>query len=321
MRKKIIIVAGDPNSINSEIIFKCWKKINHNIKKRIYLIGNYKLILSQFKKINAGISLIKVKNINSELLSNKLKIIDIPLNFKNPFNVSNKSASKFVLESLDKAHKLALDNNILGIINCPINKTLLNKEKFGVTEYLAAKCAVKKNSEAMLIKSSNFSVCPITTHIPIKDIAKKISSGLIINKVKTINLWFKKKLKKKPKICILGLNPHNGEMIKSSEERKIIVPSIKKLKKLNINIKGPYVADTFFIKEYKKFDVIVGMYHDQVLTPIKTLFKYNAINVTLGLKYLRVSPDHGVAKELIGKKKADATSLLDSITFINKFGK
>ena len=195
----------------------------------------------------------------------------------------------------------------------------MNKRFLGITEYLANKFSCKKN--AMLIYNKKLSVCPITTHIPIKDIAKKISSGLIINKVKTINLWFKKKLKKKPKICILGLNPHNGEIIKSSEERKIIVPSIKKLKKLNINIKGPYVADTFFIKEYKKFDVIVGMYHDQVLTPIKTLFKYNAINVTLGLKYLRVSPDHGVAKDLIGKKKADATSLLDSITFINKFGK
>ena len=94
------------------------------------------------------------------------------------------------------------------------------------------------------------------------------------------------------------------------------------LLKKKLKIDGPFSADTLFIKKnIKKFDVVVGMYHDQVLTPIKTLFKYNAINVTLGLKYLRVSPDHGVAKDLIGKKKADATSLLDSITFINKFGK
>ena len=90
---------------------------------------------------------------------------------------------------------------------------------------------------------------------------------------------------------------------------------------MGININGPLVSDTIFINDYKKFDVIVGMFHDQVLSPFKALFKFNAINITLGLKYLRVSPDHGVAKNIIGKNKADTTSLLQCINFINKFGK
>ena len=102
---------------------------------------------------------------------------------------------------------------------------------------------------------------------------------------------------------MLGLNPHNAELRKYSEEKKIIIPSIFKLKKKGIKINGPLVSDTIFINEYKKYDIIIGMFHDQVLAPFKTLFKFDAINITLGLKYLRVSPDHGIAKNLIKKKK------------------
>ena len=110
-----------------------------------------------------------------------------------------------------------------------------------------------------------------------------------------------KKLRKKPFIGLLGLNPHNGEMRSNSEE-KIILPCIEKLQNNGIKISGPLISDTLFIKDYKKFDIIVGMYHDQVLTPFKTLFNFDAINVTLGLKYLRASPDHGPAKNLVLKK-------------------
>ena len=93
------------------------------------------------------------------------------------------------------------------------------------------------------------------------------------------------------------------------------------MKKNKINITGPLVADTIFIKDYKKYDVIIGMFHDQVLIPFKTIYKFNAINITLGLKYLRVSPDHGVGEELIGKKISNAQSLINCINFIKKFGK
>ena len=206
------------------------------------------------------------------------------------------------------------------MINCPINKNTLNMKNIGVTEYLASKCKIKDNSEAMLIKSDKLTVCPITTHLDIKDISKKLTGSLIVNKIKTINQWYKKNKKLSPKIGVLGLNPHNAELRKNSEEIKHIIPSIKKLKSMKINVKGPLVSDSLFIDEYKNYDVIVGMYHDQVLIPIKTLYKYEAINVTLGLKYLRVSPDHGVASNIINKNKANPKSLINCIKFINKFG-
>ena len=150
---------------------------------------------------------------------------------------------------------------------------------------------------------------------------EKVNSNLIISKIKTINLCFKNIFKKKPKIAVLGLNPHNSEFKSNSEENKIILPAIKKLKRLKIKLDGPFAADTLFVNKYKNYDVVVGMFHDQVITPFKTLYKFNAINITLGLKYLRVSPDHGTAVDIVGKNKSNVNSLLDCINFINKYGK
>ena len=319
--KKIIILSGDPNSINSEIIFKSWKKIGKSLKKRIYLISNYKLIKNQFKKLGYSIEVQQVKSIDESSKNDSLKIINIDLIYKNPFKVSLSSNQKFVIKCLNLGHKLSLNKNISGIINCPINKNLLSKTKTGVTEFFASKCRVKNNSEVMLIWNRKLAVSPVTTHLDVKDISKKLNKQLITKKIINIDLWFKKKFKKKPKIAVLGLNPHNAEFRKNSEERRIIIPAIKKLKNLKIKVFGPFVADTLFINDFKNYNVIVGMFHDQVLAPFKSIFKFNAVNITLGLKYLRVSPDHGVAVDLVGKNKADETSLLQCIDVIKKFGK
>ena len=318
MSKKIIVFTGDPNSINSEIICKCWKKLNYNVRKKTYFISNINLLKSQFKKLKYNLTIAKVRSLKDKTNSNEIKVFDVKLNFKNPFKVKKNDASEFIKNSLNLMHKLGLDNNISGVINLPINKIHLNKKNIGVTEFLASKCKVKKNSEAMLIKSDNFSVSPISTHIDLKKVSKKINKDLIVKKTTTINKYLKILLKRKPKIGLLGLNPHNAELRKNSEERTIIIPSIKRLKKKGFNIKGPLIADTVFINDYKNFDVIIGMYHDQVLTPFKTLYKFDAVNITLGLKYVRVSPDHGTATNIIGKNKANITSTIKCFNLINK---
>ena len=171
----------------------------------------------------------------------------------------------------------------------------------------------------MLIYNNKLSVCPITTHIPLKDVSKKISTKLIVNKIITINEFYRKKLKKKPRFAVTGLNPHCESNFKNSEEDKKIKPPIIKTQKKNIKVKGPYSADTLFIKEnIKKFDVIIGMYHDQVLTPLKTLYKFNAINITLGLPFIRISPDHGPNNQMLGEKKSDPSSLKEALLFLKK---
>ena len=174
MKKKIIIVAGDPNSINSEIIYKSLKKINNNLKKKIFIISNFRLLKEQFKRLKYNLNLTKVKNLDEIIRGNSVKILDIKLKFNDPFNVSFKHSSNYVIESLELAHKYASEGQALGIINCAINKKLLKKEKIGVTEFLASKSRIKNNSEVMLIYNNKFAVSPITTHIDIKQVSNKI---------------------------------------------------------------------------------------------------------------------------------------------------
>ena len=126
-------------------------------------------------------------------------------------------------------------------------------------------------------------------------------------------------MKFRPKIAVTGLNPHCESVLKFNEDEKILSPIIKSLVKNKVNIKGPYPADTIFLKSNRKeFDVILGMYHDQVLTPLKTLFEYNAINITMGLPFLRISPDHGPNKKMFGKNKSNPLSLVKALEFLDK---
>ena len=159
----------------------------------------------------------------------------------------------------------------------------------------------------------------MTTHLPIKLVTNKINKKNISDKVFLINNFYVKKFGFKPKIAILGLNPHCESIHKFNEDDKIIKPTVKYLKK-KYNVSGPYPADTIFLKNNRKnFDVIVGMYHDQVLTPLKTLFEHDAINITLGLPFDRISPDHGPNEKMLGKNISNPLSLLNAIKFLEKY--
>ena len=126
-------------------------------------------------------------------------------------------------------------------------------------------------------------------------------------------------LKKKPKIAVLGLNPHCETIERAGEEQKEIIPAIKKLRSNKLSITGPFSADTFFIKKnIDYYDVVIGMYHDQVLTPLKTLYNFNAINITVGLPFIRVSPDHGPNISMYGNNKSDPSSIFCAMDFFNK---
>ena len=320
MNKFIAIIAGEPNSISSEIIFKSWKLKNQFAHKPWFVIGSIRLLNLQKKKLKYQI---KIKKIDTNFKINDLKggelpVYDIAYSQKKPFEkISNKS-NKYILKCFDAAIKFVKDKKILGFINCPISKEYLFKNKYqGITEFLSSKTG-KTNNEVMLIYNKKLSVAPVTTHIPLSQVNKKISQYKIVKKVKIVNNFYKKIFNKKPNFAILGLNPHNFSLSKKSEEKEIINKAIKTLIKLKIKVTGPVASDSSFMifKKYK-FDVIIGMYHDQVLTPFKALYNFEAINITLGLPYIRISPDHGVAENITGKKIANPRSLIESIKFFN----
>ena len=316
-KKPILIVTGEPNSIFLELFFKIYKtRIKNKFKTPIILITSKDHLLKQMRyfKYLFSVNIINQENFRN-INNKKINIIDIKFKFNKVFDkISNKS-NLYLKKSFEIAIKIMKKNLARGIINGPISKKyFLNKKYLGITEYLAK----KTNSETvMLIYNNKFSVSPLTTHLPLKNVANNINKEKIYNNVKKINSFYIKYRKKKPTFAILGLNPHCETSSKFSEEIKIIKPAIKKLKKNKIKINGPFSADTFFSKKnINKFDVVIGMYHDQVLTPMKTLFNFDAINLTLGLPFLRVSPDHGPNESMIGKNKSDFLSLLRCIEFL-----
>ena len=316
--KPILIVAGEPNSIFFEIFFKSIKK---NYKKPIILIASKKLLLDQMHLLNFNY---KIKTINKNFfkknyLNNKsINIINVNYNYTNAFEKISSKSNKYINNCFDVALKILATNKDISLINGPISKKFfLRGSDLGITEYLAKKTNIK--NVTMLIYNKKLSVSPVTTHLPLKDVHKKISKKKIINQVLQIHDFYKKILKKIPKIAITGLNPHCESNYNSSEEDNIIIPAIKTLYKKKYLVDGPFPADSLFTKyNLKKYDVIIGMYHDQVLTPVKTLFGFNAINITLGLPFIRVSPDHGPNTLMLGKNRSNPTSLIEALKFLDK---
>ena len=321
--KPIIIVAGEPYSVFLEVYFKSLKeKKIKNMKNPIILICSKDLLKKQMNKLKFKYKIrdISKSYLNTKKLTNKeINLINISFKFKKTFDkISNKSRT-YIENCINIALSIIKKNNIKILINGPISKKHFLQKKFlGMTEYFAQKTN-SNGKEVMLIYNKDLAVCPLTTHLPLKRIFKKITKDKIINHVITIHNFYKYSLKKKVKIAITGLNPHCETTDKFSEDEKIIKPAVKKLKSKGIKIEGPYAADTIFLKNnLNRFDVIFGMYHDQVLTPIKTLYGFNAINITLGLPFLRVTPDHGTNNLMIGKNLSSPISLIEAINFAKK---
>ena len=317
--KPIILVGGEPYGVFSEIFLKVIKK--NKFKNPIVLITSKDLFLKQMKYLghNFKINLVNEKNVfSSKLKLPMINLIDVKFEFKKTFDKISDKSNLHISKSFKIALKLLKTKKYSGLINGPISKKYFLKEKhLGITEYLSKK--TRKQNTLMLIYNSKVSVSPLTTHLPLKDVHKKISKQKIINHVMLIKQFYKKQFNKNPKIAITGLNPHCESNYKSSEEEKFIIPAIKYLTNKRYKVFGPFAADTIFMKnQLSKYDIILGMYHDQVLAPMKSLFGFNAINITLGLPFVRISPDHGPNAQMMGKNLSDPRSLLEALKFLDR---
>ena len=316
--KPIIIIAGEPNSVFFEILLKIIR--NNKFKSPIILVCSKKILIKQSKVLRENIKfnqLYENQIYSKKVKLSKFNLIDVEYNQSKAFQKISSNSNKYIKKCFDIGLKIIKKGISNKFINGPISKKYFLKNKYiGMTEFLAEKTNTKKY--AMVIFNKKLSVSPITTHEPLKYVPTKITKRKIIEKIKVINEFWKKKFNQKPKIAVTGLNPHCESVDIYNEDKKIIIPAVKRLNSLKINVSGPFAADTIFTKSNrKKFDIIVGMYHDQVLTPVKTLFEYDAINITVGLPFTRVSPDHGPNETMLGKKKSDSTSLLNSIRFLD----
>lgn len=331
MTKILALTAGDPNSISSFISLKSWIKLKDNSTPFIF-VGNINIIQNVIDYFNLPI---KTKLINRETLKNKIQILEdfksyfLVLNIESPedFELGKASSknAKYVLESINLSVELAQNKEVDAIVTNPIDKNLINaylqKNKhnklfLGHTEYLSDISNKAPTTMMLCTTESSLKVIPLTTHVSLLDAIKNLTEDLIINKIVATYNFAKKYYEiDNPKFIVLGLNPHCGENgLMGNEEQTIITPSIKKLHKMGIDVIGPIPADSAFTQyNINNSDIIIGMYHDQVLTPFKTLYFDSGVNTTIGLDFIRTSPDHGVGFNIAKTNTASENSLISAI--------
>ncbi|MCX5681336.1 MAG: 4-hydroxythreonine-4-phosphate dehydrogenase PdxA [Candidatus Omnitrophica bacterium] len=293
---------GDPAGIGPEIIAKALLNPEINNLATFQIIGDYQIFSKYQKKPIKNCLFLDLKNIHTKKLA---------------FGKMSKMAGEAAIAYLDTALSLLKTKKLSALVTAPVCKEAvqLNNPKFkGHTEYLAQAFGVKDFD--MMFVLDNLKVVIATRHIPLSEVAQQINPQLI---QKTIRLTMQSLTQhfrlKNPKIAICGLNPHAGEGGHiGHEEIDIIVPAIQRIKKLYKNVSGPFAADTLFCDfNAAKYDAIIAMYHDQGLVPIKTTNFYKLVNLTIGLPIIRTSPAHGTAFDIVGKNKADPSSMCESI--------
>ncbi|OGC04679.1 4-hydroxythreonine-4-phosphate dehydrogenase PdxA [candidate division WOR-1 bacterium RIFOXYA12_FULL_43_27] len=287
----VAVTMGDPTGIGPEICVKALQ----NSKLHAFVIGSAALLGPRVNKIK--------KVSEAKFVRGVINVMDI----SNP----RWSPGRASMEYLEKAVELALKKEISAIATAPISKAAINKAGYrfaGHTEFFAKRTRTK--NYAMMFVADPFWVVLATTHIPLNQVSKKITKERILNVIKLAH-----RARKSARIAVAGLNPHAGEKgLLGDEEKRKIIPAIAAARKLGISVEGPFPADTLFnAAKNGKYDLVVAMYHDQGLIPIKLLAFNKAVNVTIGLPIIRTSVDHGTGFDIAGKNMADPSSLIRAI--------
>ena len=310
---RILITAGEPAGIGPDLIIKL-SQIEYHYD--LTIIGDPDLLNERAKLLSVPL---RITTISDDNISNKkiLKVLPVKLKTKSAPGILDVKNVDYVIDMLNIACKYCLENKFDALVTTPIQKSIINDSgiKFsGHTEYLAKICNI--NLPVMLLACNEFRIALVTTHLPLSDVSKTISSERIKNIIDiVINDMSKRFGVTHPRITVCGLNPHAGEDgYLGTEEKKIITPLINALIKNGYNVSGPIPADTAFREEERqKTDVYICMYHDQGLPVLKTLGFGETVNITLGLPIIRTSVDHGTALQLAGTGDAQCNSLLAAI--------
>lgn len=316
-KPRVAISVGDINGIGYEIIVK-------TLKDKNILDFFTPVIFGSTKHLNHFRNLLKVDSIQFFGINSADKAVDRKINvvnlWKDPaqmeFGKATETSGQFAFESLKVAAAAVQKGDCDVLVTAPINKKNIQSEEFhfpGHTEYLGE---VWGGTPLMFLVTEKLKVSLVTQHIPLKEVSGHITKEGIIQKIQALHDSLKQDFGvRKPKIAVLGLNPHSGDNgLLGSEEQEIIIPAIQTLYEQGMLVFGPYAADSFFTpSNLEIFDAVLGMYHDQVLTPFKTLCFDEGVNYTASLPYVRTSPDHGVAYDIAGKGIADETSFREAI--------
>ncbi|BCY27632.1 4-hydroxythreonine-4-phosphate dehydrogenase PdxA [Flavobacterium okayamense] len=310
------ISVGDLNGIGAEVILKTFEDSRMFELCTPVVFANAKIISFLRKNLNIEIHINGIDNL-SQVVSGKFNVLNV---WKEGVNLEHgkldDNVGKYAIKSFVEATK-ALKNGLIDVlVTAPINKYNIQSDEFkfpGHTDYLDKEL---DGNALMLMVHDKLRVGLLTDHIPVNEVASKISKELIEEKVETIKNTLIKDFKiAKPKIAVLGLNPHSGDNgVIGKEDEEVVKPTLKKLFDNGTMVFGPYSSDSFFGSNmYQNFDAVLAMYHDQGLIPFKTLSFGKGVNYTAGLEKIRTSPDHGTAFEIAGKGMANHDSFKEAL--------
>jgi len=300
----VLITMGDPSGVGPEVIVKALASPRVRRLANFFVIGDSFALRAAARnlKTNPSFYLIDLKNV-------------LPKKFK--FGRINASYGRASMEYLKKALRVLKRSRHVGLVTAPISKEAINKAGFhygGHTEFLAK--ATKTSKFAMTLIGEPLRITLLTRHLPLKKVPARLKQKNILDSIELTHSFLKRYLNKRyPKIAVASLNPHGGEGgVLGDEEKRIIAPSIAKAKRKYKNICGPVAPDAVFYDAYKgRVDAVICMYHDQGLIPLKMIARDTGVNVTLGLPFVRTSPDHGTAFDIAGKGAADPSSMIEAI--------
>jgi len=314
----LAITAGEPAGIGPTLVAKLWQK-RKELDLPPFLFVGPKDIFQQHG-LDIPVTCIKQPDTKTaSIFKTSLPVIDLPLDGPITLGEINPRHASMVIQSIKTATALALKGDVAGIVTNPIQKASLYAEGFsfqGHTDFLAHLAGLAPTDTIMMLMAENLRVVPVTIHIPLKNVASTLTSDAIVKATVTTAIDLRNRFGiTNPRFAIAGLNPHAGESgTIGLEEGTHIIPAIRTLQDMGISVTGPHPADTLFHAEAREnYDAVIAMYHDQALIPIKTLDFYGGVNVTLGLNFIRTSPDHGTALNKVKTGNARPDSLLAAI--------
>ncbi|SEK85047.1 4-hydroxythreonine-4-phosphate dehydrogenase [Aquimarina amphilecti] len=310
------ISIGDLNGIGSEVALKTFEDPRMLDFCTPIIFASVKILSFLKKKYNLNVNLHGIDKV-SQIVDGKINVLNVwkegvDINF----GQEDEKIGAYAIKSLKAATTSLKNNEIDVLVTAPINKHSIQSEDFnfpGHTDYLDQEL---EGNSLMFMITDTLKIGLLTDHVAVKDIADSITPKLIEQKINTIYTTLKQDFGiSKPKIAILGINPHSGDNgVIGKEDEEVLKPTIKKINESGKLVYGPYAADSFFGSDsYKAFDAIVASYHDQGLIPFKTLSFGKGVNYTAGLNKVRTSPDHGTAFEIAGKNKADNGSFKEAV--------
>ncbi|OYQ43982.1 4-hydroxythreonine-4-phosphate dehydrogenase PdxA [Flavobacterium cyanobacteriorum] len=311
------ISIGDLNGIGSEIILKTFEDTRMLEFCTPVIFANVKLL--SFIKKALNLNAVNLHGIDSleQLVIGKINVLNLWRdNVTVEFGKNDDGAGQFAIRSFRKATDALKQKKIDVLVTAPINKYNIQSDEFkfpGHTDYLDREL---EGDALMLMVQDDLRVGLLTDHIPVSEVSGHLNEALIRKKLLTVNKALKQDFRiNKPRIAVLGINPHSGDNgVIGREDDEVLKPALKKLFEEGVLVFGPFSADSFFGSgQYEKYDAVIAAYHDQGLIPFKTLSFGKGVNYTAGLEAVRTSPDHGTAFEIAGKGVADFNSFKESV--------